>query len=110
MNALKTQHDLDFEVGLWIVPGFKRFRVGTCKGLFRQTDCTIDILSIVNDSPGNGHLNDVMEWFEYSCKFSGYVFRILEVWNLEFKEHLIKKRGFKDFGNNSVAKIVKNGA
>lgn len=106
-----TTHKLDFGVADWrpldgfpIAGEFKRFKVGTCKGLWRSTSRSYDILAITNDVPGNGHFEDVLEWFENSCKRDGRDLNILEVWNKDFKKHLIKKRGFKKKGVDDVVK------
>lgn len=58
------------------------------------------ILSIINDKPGNGHLDDVFEWFENSCKRDGRNLLVLECFNEEFYDHLISKRNFLPIGNN----------
>lgn len=92
---MTTTHNLIFEHGAWIMYDFDRFRVGTCEGLYRAEKDHYDILAITNNIPGNGHLNDVFEWFEHSCKRDKKSLRILEVWNSGFRNHLINKRGFK---------------
>lgn len=91
----KTTHDLSFETAPWIVSDFTRFRIGSCHGLWRSTDDSYDILAVDNESSGNGHLNDVFEWFEHSCKRDKKVLRVLECMNKRFEIHLIEKRGFK---------------
>lgn len=106
---LQSTHNLLFEVApyhlnidphnLWL-----RFKVGTCYGLWTSRDTDFVILAIDNKEKVNGHLTDVLEWFEYSCKREGKSLKILEVWNQEFKKHLIEKRGFEDIGNNNVIK------
>lgn len=100
----KSEHNLPFEVSSWIVPDFTRFRVGTCDGLFRSCDKSYDILAISNSNVGNGHFNDVLQWFENSCKRDNKNLQILEVWNSNLKAHLINKRGFNDIGNDNVIK------
>lgn len=92
----KTTHDLPFEVATWYLSSdFKRFRIGTCEGLWRSTDDSYDILAVDNGEIGNGHLNDVFEWFEHSCRRDKKVLRVLECMNKRFETHLIEKRGFK---------------
>lgn len=92
---MKTKHNLEFEVAQHpIVVEFLLFRVGTAEGLWRDGGDTYDILAIKNSAPGNGHLDDVFEWFENSCKRDGKNLRIMELWNQKFAEHLVKKRGF----------------
>jgi hypothetical protein len=111
---MTTVHALDFEVAEWEpIPGlpsakdFMRFRVGTCEGLWRCTSKTYDILAITNEVPGNGHLEDVLQWFEASCKRDKKDLKILEVWNHKFKGHLIGKRGFRSCGESDVIKKLK---
>lgn len=123
-NAVQTTHLLDFCACPWQKGAFAEallemcddddeypgiewalFRVGTCEGQFRVTPEAYEILSIINDQPGNGHLVDVLEWFEYGCRESKLPLRILRFTNKRFKNHLIKKRGFHAFGKEDVEKI-----
>lgn len=81
------------------------FKVGTCHGLFRPTAEAYEILAVINTSPGNGHFDDVMEWFENSCRRDGKKLRIKEfIFNRRFKQHLIQKRGFAIGGKDDVVK------
>lgn len=82
------------------------FQIGTCHGLWKCKNRQYQILAIDNDEPGNGHLDDVFEWFENSCKRDGYNLVIQELWNLGFKKHLIEKRGFKPLGKDNLIKII----
>jgi hypothetical protein len=74
------------------------FKVGTCEGLFSVRGSSYYILAIENKEKNNGHFDDVLEWFENSCKRDNYNLVFLEVWNKSFMEHLISKRGFKTKG------------
>jgi len=110
MNAVQTRHGLDFEQAPWeplpgfpIAATFARFRIGTCEGLYSFGD-SLDILAITNSDPGNGHFEDVLEWFYFACKRDKKDFRFLEVWNKRLKNHLITKRGFKPDGVDNVIK------
>lgn len=110
MNAIQTSHNLDFESREWkpndpvsrsfalLNPNnIQEFRVGTCYGQWfynSKVGACLCILSIINDSPGNGHLNDVFEWFQYSAKKYKQPLMILELMNERFKRHCIEKRGF----------------
>lgn len=90
-----STHDLMFEVAPWPMDEqWMCFRVGTCHGMWRSTAKTYDILAINNDVPGNGHLEDVFEWFEASCIRDEKDLRIMEIWNDSFGVHLQNKRGF----------------
>ena len=109
MKACITTHNLDFEAAPWECMGsidesFTRFRIGTCEGLWTSTGTTFDILAVTNESPGNGHFEDVIEWFTYACKRDQKDLRFLEVWNKALKKHLIGKRGFKPQGNDNLIK------
>jgi hypothetical protein len=118
LNAVQTTHNLDFEIANWEtglmvreligddpadkyfgIP-WKLFRVGTCTGQWRLTPEAYEILSIINDTPNNGHLEDVLEWFEYACKRSKLPLRIRAFTNEKFKMHLIGKREFVPFGED----------
>jgi len=130
MNAIVTKHKLSFEVAKWTLADLTEqlaktmdlrliednkypnipwmlFRVGTCEGQWRATDEAYEILSIINREPGNGHLDDLLQWFEYACKRSKLPLRILSFTNPRFKIHLIEKKGFCLFGKNDVEKHFK---
>lgn len=111
MNTITTDHRLDFEVAPWEpLPGFPsasefmRFRVGTCDGLWTSTETSYDILAITNNAPGNGHFEDVIQWFAFSCLRDKKDLRFLEVWNARLKSHLMGRRGFIIEGECNVVK------
>lgn len=95
MSDFKSEHNLDFEIGTEPFDVWTKFRVGTCHGLYRVKDTFYEILAIANKVPGNGHLRDVWQYFERSCRRDKKGLRIREVWNDGFKNHLIEKQGFK---------------
>lgn len=113
----ESTHNLPFEVGPWSPLGFlgiegvsdefDRFRVGTCAGLWRSTSTSYDICAISNESPGNGHFDDVLEWFYQSCIRDNRDLKFLELQNPAFKQHLIDKRGFEPSGKNDLIKKLK---
>lgn len=110
MSSFSTTHKLDFLSAHWDNPfntdGWKVFKIGTCHGQWMDAGATYDILSVINDTPGNGHFEDVLEWFEHSCKRDKRSLRILEVWNKDFGKHLIEKRGFtKEKGSNLIKRF-----
>lgn len=89
---------------------YLRFRVGTCNGVFSYDRKNYLILTINNEEPGNGHFDDVMEWFEQSCVRDKKDLIIQELFNSHLKAHLIRKRGFEPYcvgGQNSVRKSWK---
>ena len=103
-NQLITTHKLDFEMCNWGVGGINLFRVGTVNGQWLVQDKSYCILSVINDKPHNGHFEDLLQWFEHSCKCEGYTLKILHVMNERFKKHLIEKRGFTAYGDDHVEK------
>ncbi len=124
MNELITTHSLDFEVADSKYPQYpiphKMFRIGTCEGQWGNTDDSFYILSIMNLTSGNGHLDDVFEWFEMSCKKYCKNLLVLSCLNERFYDHLLNKRGFtplddkntnciKIFNKNSYKKLLRKG-
>ena len=83
--------------------GFKRFRVGTCHGLWRDKDNAYEILAIANEEPHNGHFGATMHWFETSAKRDGYTVRVLEIMNASLARTL-KRRGYSIVDANTMAK------
>jgi hypothetical protein len=101
-----TTHNLDFLARPWHRDeSLVDFKVGTCNGLYYCDKKSFIILSIVNSIPSNGHFEDVLQWFEFSCKRENKTLKIIELMNGRFKTHLINKRGFLDIGNDSVEKL-----
>lgn len=102
MNAITTEHKLDFECAESPYSNsHKMFRIGTCEGQWGNTKDSYFILSVLNTKPNNGHLNDVFEWFEYSAKRDGKNLLVLECMNERFYKHLIEDRGFIPLDNNN---------
>lgn len=107
-EVFKSTHNLDFLYAHWNNPlnteGWQLFKIGTCNGQWRATVTCYEILSVINDQPGNGHFDDVLEWFGNSCKRDKRDFRILEVWNTRLAAHLVNKRGFTLQGKDNYIK------
>jgi len=111
-KTLTTTHGLEFEAAKWpICEDILLFRVGTCHGQWfygGDRGPGYYIISIANETPGNGHLDDVFEWFEYACRREGVPLYILAFFNENFRKHCIKKRGFKEIkGTDNVVKEFK---
>jgi len=105
MIEFKTKHSLEFEAAPWPRnESIMLFRIGTCEGQWFVTENAYCIISILNSKPGNGHLQDVFEWFENSCKRDKRALIVLECMNENFRQHLLTKRGFKDMGRTNVIK------
>lgn len=103
----KSTHNLTFEVAPWYTPEFEQFRIGTCEGLYGVNAKSYLIIAVINDQPRNGHFEDVLEWFENSCRRDKKSLQILEIGNVEFMAHLITKRGFKKIAGPNVEKKFK---
>lgn len=103
-----TAHKLPFEACEWPRdPNVMCFRVGTCEGQWFCTDLAYCILTVMNSKPGNGHLEDVFQWFEFSCKRDKKALMVLELMNDRFKKHCIQKRGFHPVpGTDNLIKII----
>lgn len=94
IKLFESTHKLDFEIADWWYPGIILFRIGTCHGQWSSDDESYNIISVINEKPGNGHLQDVFDWFENSCKRDDKSLKVLEIMNPRFFTHLIEKRGF----------------
>lgn len=95
-NAIQTKHNLDFFARPWYRDeNFAEFKIGTCNGLYTVDETTYSILAIENTCKGNGHFEDVIQWFEHSCRRDRKNLMFLEVWNDKFATHLSTKRGFE---------------
>ena len=95
-----------YEIQLEPHKTWQRFRVGTVTGLYYFGPKTIEILAIENSKKNNGHFNDVLQWFMFSCKNNQRDFKFSEVWNQNFKTHLINKQGFIEYSPNNLIKKV----
>jgi hypothetical protein len=108
--TFKSTHNLNFLAAPWELSGISqdlnlsRFKIGTCSGLWGSDQHNYHILAINNSQPGNGHLQDVLDWFENSAKRDNKNLKFLEVWNKRFKKHLISKKGFKISGKDDLIK------
>lgn len=92
---MKTTHNLEFLAAPFEYdPNLVRFKIGTCHGLYGFNDKEYELIAIMNDEPGNGHLDDVFEYFENSAKRDKRALKVCEIWNEGFFKHLVSKRGF----------------
>lgn len=106
---LKTKNDLPFENRFRPEYGLFEFKVGTVVGLWESTDFGYCIIAIFNKNQGNGHLDDMFQWFENSCHRDKKDFLIIDLVNEKFKNHLIEKKGFKKIPTtNSLFKNHEN--
>ena len=109
MNAIQTTHNLDYEqAGNWDFDAdYSHFRVGTVQGLFAFRKDSIEILGLINSQEGNGHVKDVFEWFEYSCKVNKKRHLVIqECINPRFKEMCIKNGYERVRGTNDLQKRI----
>ncbi|MFK5981431.1 MAG: hypothetical protein QM499_00840 [Flavobacteriaceae bacterium] len=107
-NEFKTTHNLNFGTApfnskIAQKPNLKRFKIGTCIGVWGVTQDSYEIHSINNLEQGNGHFEDVLEWFEYSAKRDSCKLVFTDV-NDRFKKHLIEKRGYIETTRNDCEK------
>lgn len=119
---MHTTHNLPFEAAPWdptfaeffpqllaIIMRIKEpivaFRVGTCDGIYTVRDNAYQIIAIQNSEPGNGHFEDVLQWFENSCKRDKKNLMFMEIMNADFGRHLCLKRGFKRKGAHAIKKF-----
>ena len=107
VNKFTSTHKLEYLQAPPNEHGMIPYMVGTCHGLFYTTKTSYCILVIVNNEPGNGHLTDVIEWFEFACKRNKKNLVVDEIQTRRFYHHLIEKRGFAPSPDNpdSVIKI-----
>lgn len=105
-NAIQTTHNLDFTTQKWGM--WQEFKVGTVTGLWASADDAYMILTCLNSQPGNGHLTDVFEWFENSCKRDRKDLIVLEIMNDKFARHLREKRKFRPYGSDHMIKKLKD--
>lgn len=80
------------------------FKVGTCHGQYMVDKGNYLIINIINEEKGNGHFDEVLEWFESSAKRDKVKLGVVELWNKRLKKHLIEKRGFQEDENGDVYK------
>jgi hypothetical protein len=108
MPVFQSTHNLDFLSAHWDNPANRHnwqvFKIGTCHGQWNMIDDSYVILAIINEKPGNGHLQDVFDWFENSCRRDNKSLKILHLWNYGFARHLITKRGFRYFNEEDLIK------
>ena len=103
----KSTHNLPFEIAPFYADNVLRYRVGTCTGIYNWDANNYTIIAITNDNKGNGHLQDVFEWFENSCKRDKKNLLVAEIMNKGFMKHLIEKRGFDLINGNYAIKLLK---
>lgn len=108
MNAIRTIHNLPFEAsdyfqhyGIDDGYGWKGFRIGTCEGLWTEKGRCYRILALMNKDPHNGHLDDVFQWFMYSCKRDGFPLVVHEVMNKAMGRILLKRDFLPVFGTKN---------
>jgi hypothetical protein len=101
---------IPFESRPWDSPindeGWQEFRVGTCRGQWRATPDSYELLGIKNHTPGNGHFQQAMIWFEQSCIRDKRYLRIREVWNKNLAAKLVK-HGFTFAQGDDMVKRFK---
>lgn len=110
-NAIDTEHHLDFLAADYPGPfndhSQKAYKIGTCNGLYKIDGKFMILIAINNDNPGNGHLNDVFQWFEWAAKEAGMPLMIVAFMNERFYNHCINKRGFLHWTWENEPAVIK---
>lgn len=83
--------------------GWQDGLVGTCAFQWRATETAYEILTIINDVPGNGDFAHTLDWFYESCQRDKRNLVIREIWNKRLQAHLLK-RGFSYAENDDMIK------
>lgn len=97
-DKFKTTNDQPFYSAPYQRPlnfeDYQQFKVGTMYGLWKWESDKFVILAFLNNNPGNGHLEDTLDWFMCSSVCAQVPLVIRSVDNTRFLKHLIDKRGF----------------
>lgn len=107
-TEFQSTHNLPFLSKRWDKPfndeNWQQFKIGTCVGQWNSTPECYNILTVINEEPGNGHFQDVLDWFENSCRRDKKDLMILELINEQFAFHLVTKQGFTYKDNDNLIK------
>lgn len=103
-----STHKLDFELRPYNQQMIKNktyleFRIGCIEGLYTCHNKCYEILALKSSNKGSGHMIDVLEWFEASCKRDKCSLKICEIMNKRLYEYLVKK-GFQKNGKRDLIK------
>lgn len=93
----KFARPIDGDPDEWLERDYKRgwreFRCGSCKGIYRVKGREFQILAVHNTKK-NDNFDKVLEWFGRSCKRDGFNLTFLEVENPKLEQKL-RKLGFE---------------
>jgi len=96
----KSSHKLKFKTAPHIIggatTGLERYEVGTVHGLWNQARLSVDIFALINTEPGNGHVDDALEWFFAIAKEGAVGVRIVNITAEGFRKTLIDEWGFSE--------------
>lgn len=94
----KSPHKLKFKTAPHLIggapTGMEKFIVGTCHGLWVQHNLSVDMWAVINEKPGNGHMDDVIEWFFQIAKAGNVPIRVMDISNKTFYDELVEKWKF----------------
>lgn len=76
--------------------GLEKYEVGTVHGLWNQSSMSVDVFALINKKPGNGHVDDALEWFFAIAKEGALGVRIVNITAEAFRQTLIKEWGFSE--------------
>ena len=96
----KSSHKLKFKTAPHIiggaVTGLDKYEVGTVHGLWNKSSLSVDIFALINKKPGNGHVDDAMEWFFAIAAEGAVGVRIVNITAEAFRQTLITEWGFSE--------------
>lgn len=108
MKRFRTTHNLKISIAPQTFAGRPTgntlYKIGTCHGFYRSTNLSVDIIAMVNDEPGNGHFDDVLQWFTEIARLEGKLLRVVEIMNPEIATRLIQFYGFHAIDAKTVVK------
>lgn len=91
----RSTHGLKFKTMPHIIAGAftgaERFEIGTVHGIWNVSTFSVDVFACINDEPGNGHMDDVFEWFFSIATERGLPVRVTNVSSEDFRQQLIDK-------------------
>lgn len=96
----KSSHKLKFKTAPHIIggapTGLEKYEVGTVHGLWNKSSLSVDIFALINKTPGNGHVDDALEWFFAIAKEGALGVRIVNITAEAFRQTLIAEWGFSE--------------
>jgi len=96
----KSSHKLKFKTAPHVIAGaptgMEKYEVGTVHGLWHQSSMSVDVFALINEKPGNGHVDDALEWFFAIAKEGALGVRVVNITAEAFRQTLINEWGFSE--------------